>query len=181
LRIVVLHGSPRRGMNSDTLADKFLQGISEKSATEITHFYVNEMNILPCQGCLSCEKPPHKCRIEDDMQKIYNSYKEAEIIVWVTPMYWGYLTSQIKKVQDRMESLAWSGFSDKTFVVLITYRYHFQSAAGMFERIAPYFKINLHIIPCRTYDGNRDVSIYSCVKELEQAYNLGKRLAESPA
>ncbi len=179
MNVVVLHGSPHRGKNSDTLAEKLLQGLRENNSPKITHFYVNDMKIRPCQGCLSCENPPHNCRIEDDMQKIYAAYKATDLIVWATPMYWGDLTAQLKAVQDRMEALAWNGFSDKTFVVLITYRYHYQSAADMFERIAPYFRIRLHILPCRTHDGKGDISITGCVKELDDAHQLGRQLGDA--
>lgn len=178
MNVAVLHGSPRKGMNSDTLADRLLEGLNETGPHTVTHFHVNEMSITPCQGCLHCETPPHKCRIDDDMQEIYRAYKEADIIVWASPMYWGYLTAQLKAVQDRMEALAWSGFEGKTFAVLITYRHHYQSAASMFERIAPHFRIKLHILACRTYDPEtrRDLPITKCEKELEQAYKLGVEL-----
>jgi multimeric flavodoxin WrbA len=109
------------------------------------------------------------------MQEIYSSYREAEMIVWTSPMYWGYLTAQLKIVQDRMEALTWEGFEGKTFIVLITYKHHYQSATGMFERIAPYFKIKLYTLTCRTYNDEtrEDISISACVNELREAYELG--------
>ena len=178
MNVVVLHGSPRKGMNSDTLADMLLKGLNETGLHQVTHFYINEMGISHCQGCLHCATPPHSCRIDDDMQKIYRAYKAADIIVWASPMYWGYLTAQLKTVQDRMEALAWAGFEDKTFAVLITYRHHYQSAVAMFERIAPHFHIKLHSLACRTYDPEtrRDLPISKCEKELEQAHQLGIKL-----
>ncbi len=177
MRVVVLHGSPRRGGNSDTLAGEFLRGLGGGHST--THFYLNEMRIKPCQGCLHCAtSPSHKCRIEDDMTGIYDAYKAAELIVWASPMYWGYITSQMKAAQDRMEALAWEGFDGKKFAVLLTYRYHYESAANMFRRISPYFHIDLHIVPCRTYDpeAERDLPIADCRKELGEAYDLGRTL-----
>jgi multimeric flavodoxin WrbA len=181
MKVVVLHGSPRKGMNSDTLAEHLLRGLSEHGTHKVTHFYTNEMEIKPCQGCLSCATSPgHNCAVEDDMQQIYRAYREADLIVWATPMYWGYLTAQLKAVQDRMEALAWEGFDGKTFAVLITYRHHYQSTVGMFERIAPHFKISLHTVTCCTYDREtgRDLPISACVDELEQAYQLGRRLGK---
>jgi hypothetical protein len=94
-------------------------------------------------------------------------------------MYWGYLTAQLKIVQDRMEALAWSGFEDKTFAVLFTYHHHYQSAAGMFERISPHFNIDLHILECCTYDPEtrRDIPIGELPEKLEEAYMLGVELS----
>jgi len=138
MKTVVLHGSPRRNGNSDTLALHFLNGLSAGVENEVRHFYLNDMNIRPCQGCLSCEtSPSHSCAIIDDMQEIYSAYIDADLIVWATPMYWGYMTAQLKTVLDRMESLAWRGFENKTFAVFLTYRHHVESTVGFFRRIAP--------------------------------------------
>jgi multimeric flavodoxin WrbA len=178
MKVVVLHGSPRKGGNSDTLAAEFLKGLGKQS---VSHFYLNEMKIKPCQGCLSCATPPHKCAINDDMTQIYDAYKAADLIVWASPMYWGYITSQMKAAQDRMEALAWEGFDGKTFAILLTYRYHYESAANMFRRISPYFHIDLHIVPCRTYDpdAKRDMPIAECTAALKEARELGAKLGKN--
>ena len=180
MKAVVLHGSPRKGKNSDTLADSFLKGFTETGNHQVQHFYLNELTISPCQGCLSCAKPPHDCKINDDMRPIYRAYKESDLIVWVSPMYWGYLTAQLKTVQDRMEALAWSGFEEKTFAVLMTYRHHYQSAASMFQRIAPHFHIDLHVLECQTYDPEtrKDIPIDQLPGKLEEAYRLGLMIGQ---
>lgn len=179
MKSVVLHGSPRKGKNSDTLAGSFIKGLTEENIWQLEHFYLNNMDISPCQGCLACENPPHNCKIDDDMQAIYSSFKESDLIVWTTPMYWGYLTAQMKIVQDRMEALAWEGFGNKIFVVLFTYRHHYESAANMFRRIAPFFKIDLHLLDCCTYDkeNGQDIPINELPEKLDEAYSLGKRLS----
>ena len=180
MKVTVLHGSPRRGKNSDTLAKRFLDGLNTSGKHVVEHFYINELQIAPCQGCLSCSDPPHNCKIQDDMQGIYKAYRTSDLIVWASPMYWGYLTAQLKLVQDRMEALAWSGFENKTFAVLFTYRHHYQSAAGMFERIAPHFKIDLHILECCTFDPEkrRDIPIDELPEKLDEAYSLGVELGK---
>jgi multimeric flavodoxin WrbA len=179
MKSIILHGSPRKGKNSDTLAESFIKGLIEEKPWQVTHFYLNEMEISPCQGCLTCAKSPHMCRFDDDMQQIYLAYKESDLVVWTTPMYWGYLTAQMKLVQDRMEALAWEEFGNKTFVALFTYRHHFESAENMFRRIAPYFKIDLHVLDCCTYEKEtgRDISINMLPEKLEEAYLLGKLLS----
>jgi len=181
MNVVVLHGSPRKGMNSDTLADQFLSGLNEQGEHKVIHFYTNELEIRPCQGCLHCATSPgHACAIEDDMTEIYAAYRDSDLIVWATPMYWGYMTAQLKTVLDRMEALAWEGFEDKTFAVFITYRHHYESTQGFFERIAPHFGIKLHVVTCQTYnpETREDLPISSCVDELAEAYDLGRSLSE---
>jgi hypothetical protein len=65
--------------------------------------------------------------------------------------------------------------------VLLTYNHHYESAANMFRRITPYFHIDLHVVPCRTYDPERKASlpIEACTKELSEAYMLGRKLGAS--
>jgi multimeric flavodoxin WrbA len=179
MKITILHGSPRRNGNSDTLIKYFVKGINERNQHEMKDFYLNELNIKPCQGCLSCETSErHQCAIQDDMQEIYSSYIDADIIVFATPMYWGYMTAQLKTVMDRMEALAWEYFYHKKFVVIITYRHHYQSTVAFFERIAPFFDIDLHCLVCNTYDQKtfKDIPIEMCIDKLNEAYELGKDL-----
>jgi len=180
MKTIVLHGSPRRDKNSDTFAKYFIEGLNETVTSETKHFYTNNMNIRPCQGCLSCADANDKsCIIKDDMQEIYSVFIEAEVIVFATPMYWGYITAQLKTVIDRMEALVmWDHFKGKTFIVLITYRYHCESTVAFFERICKFFDVRLHVITCRTLDvdTNEDIPISSRKKKLEEAYDLGKSL-----
>ena len=179
MKVLVLHGSPRKGRNSDTLVKWFLQGLDPDSQAEVEHFYTNGLSIKPCQGCLYCAtSDDHSCRILDDMQDIYVSYKKSDVIVFATPMYWGYLTAQLKTVLDRMEALAWKGFGNKTFAVLITYRFHCRSAVAFFERIAPFFNISLHSLTCQTYDEDKecDIEINDLPDKLEDARKLGTEI-----
>jgi multimeric flavodoxin WrbA len=183
MKTLVLHGSPRKNKNSDTLAAHFLKGLGEKAGSEVQHFYTNDMSIRPCQGCLTCETSEgHRCAIQDDMEEIYSAFPGVGLVVWATPMYWGYLTAQIKTALDRMESLVMGDhFRGKTFVVLITYRYHCESTVAFFERVCPFFGVELHVITCRTLDldTNRDIPIASLPQKLEEAYELGKTLGDA--
>ena len=176
MKTIIFHGSPRKNQNSDTLVDHFIRGFNTNGVKEVKHFYINELNIRPCQGCLTCATSVnHDCAIKDDMEEIYSAYKKAHAIVFATPMYWGYMTAQLKTVFDRMEALAWEGFENKTFVVIITYRHHYESTVAFFERIAPFFNIKLFIITCCTFnkDEQKDIPISMCKDQLEEAYQLG--------
>jgi len=179
MRVVVLHGSPRRGGNSDTLVEHFLRGLTESGVHGVTHFYLNDMEIRPCQGCLGCNVPPYECVIDDDMAGVYGAYREADLVVWASPMYWGYLTAQLKVVQDRMEALAVRGFGGKVFAVILSYNHHCESAVAMFERICPFFDVELHTLVCRTYDPEtgREIPVEMLPGKLEEAYRLGVALS----
>lgn len=178
MKVVVFHGSPRLNKNSDTLTQYFLKGLTQKSQPEITHFFLNQMQISPCQGCLYCNSSEgHQCKIRDDMDLIYRAYRSAELIVFATPMYWGYMTAQMKIMMDRMEALAWNGFGGKKFMVIMTYRHHYQSTQSFFERIAPFFHIDLFSLAVQTYNSETgdDIPIKDLPTQLEKAYQMGLR------
>lgn len=178
MKAMVLHGSPRKNQNSDTLAKYFIDGLKENEDLEYKDFYLNELSIKPCQGCETCQTTTkNKCIIQDDMQEIYSAFFDADIIVFTTPMYWGYMTAQMKTVIDRMEAIAGETFQGKTFVVLITYRHHYQSTIAFFERIKPYFKFDLYSVVCCTMVDGKDISIFDCKEKLEETYELGKELS----
>ncbi len=179
MRAIVLHGSPRRGGNSDTLADEFLQGLKTASDVEVFDFVLNDMKIRPCQGCESCAtSEEHRCVIDDDMQQIYSVFADADIVVWATPMYWGYMTAQMKTALDRMEALAMDEqkyWIDKEFVAILTYRHHYQSTISFFERIQTHFRFKFSsILYCsKNESGPEDVHVSICDEKLEEARNLG--------
>jgi multimeric flavodoxin WrbA len=182
MRVVVLHGSPRRNGNSDTLAQHFVKGVKQTGEVEILDFILNDMTIRPCQGCESCmTSEGHKCVIDDDMHQIYSVFADADIIVWATPMYWGYMTAQMKTALDRMEALAMDPekyWVDKEFVAILTYRHHYQSTIGFFERVQDYFRFKFNsILYCSKNDsGPEDFHVTSDKGKLDEAYNLGMRL-----
>jgi len=182
MRVVVLHGSPRRGGNSDTLAEYFVKGVRETGDVEVLDFILNDMNIRPCQGCESCmTSEGHKCVIDDDMHQIYSVFADADIVVWATPMYWGYMTAQMKTALDRMEALAMDVkkyWLDKEFVAILTYRHHYQSTIGFFERVQDYFRFKFSsLLYCsKNENGPEDYHVSSNEEKLEEAFALGERL-----
>jgi len=182
MRVVVLHGSPRRGGNSDTLAEYFVKGVKETGDFEVIDFILNDMDIRPCQGCESCATSEgHKCAIDDDMNQIYSVFADANIVVWATPMYWGYMTAQMKTALDRMESLAMDVrkyWLDKEFVAILTFRHHYQSTIGFFERVQDYFRFKFSsILYCsKNETGPEDFHVSSNKEKLEEAYVLGQRI-----
>lgn len=105
MRIVGIVGSPRRRMNTDTLVREALGGAASLGAsTEV--FYLNQMDIRPCQACRRHPAPNH-CFFFDDMQKIYEVLENADGIIVGSPIYYGTVSAQLKRVIDRANCLTW--------------------------------------------------------------------------
>lgn len=179
MRAIVLHGSPRRGGSSDTLAEHFIQGLKTTCDVEVLDFILNDMKIRPCQGCETCATSEgNRCAIDDDMQQIYDVFADADIVVWATPMYWGYMTAQMKTALDRMEALAMNVeryWLNKEFVAILTYRHHYQSTIGFFERVQSYFRFKFSsLLYCSKNDqGQEDFHVSTCPEKLSEAKRLG--------
>ncbi|MFX0097466.1 MAG: flavodoxin family protein [Candidatus Hodarchaeota archaeon] len=190
MKTVVLYGSPRKDGNSATLTKYFLQGLRTNEINEIKEFYSNDLGISPCQMCGSCSKPerielaPHNCIISDDMHPIYAAFAEANIIVFATPIIWGYMTAQLKTVLDRLEALASNKyFGHKTFVVIITCWHHYETLVSFFKRaIESYYEeVQLHTIIYCSWDQNsrNDRHVLTCNEKLQEAYELGRTVGKN--
>ena len=107
--IVVLSGSPRRGGNTDILADAFIEG-AKSAGKNVTVFRVAEMKIAGCTGCEHCFKEVGVCAIKDDMVQILEALRKADVLVLASPVYHFAVTAQLKLALDRQYAL----FNEKT-------------------------------------------------------------------
>lgn len=92
--------SPRKRGNTRILLDEALAGALEQGA-ETDLVAVAELDIKPCDGCLSCVKT-QQCHIKDDMQGVYPKLLAADGIIFATPVYFLHVTAQAKTFIDRL-------------------------------------------------------------------------------
>lgn len=103
MKIVVLTGSPRRNGNSAHLAERFIKGATE-AGHEIFRFDCAFQKIESCTGCHSCEyKGP--CVFRDDFDILSPHLISADMVVFVSPMYYFGISSQLKRVIDRFNGI----------------------------------------------------------------------------
>ncbi|MFA6637036.1 MAG: flavodoxin family protein [Candidatus Omnitrophota bacterium] len=103
MKILVINGSPRgkRG-NTYIMAEAFLQGAGEVGAT-VEQILLSKKTIKNCKGCFWCWlKTPGKCVIKDDMDPILEKLKEADLLVFATPLYVDNVTGLMKNFMDRI-------------------------------------------------------------------------------
>ena len=183
MKVVVFHGSAHRNGDTDTLAEHFLRGMNDAGQHAVTHFIPIDMMIAHCLACMQCMNG-NGCVIQDDMQSVYPALRDADVVVLATPMFWGYMTSQLKTLFDRLEAVVSADyFGNKDFVLLIGYRHYYGSMIEWLERITSGFKSRCHAIPCQTFDTatGADRPIQQMPEKLDEAYQLGRRIAERTA
>lgn len=69
----------------------------------INYFTLREMNIKYCCGCWSCwSKTPGECSQKDEMPEILRSVIQSDMTVFISPIVMGFVSAQIKKINDKM-------------------------------------------------------------------------------
>ncbi|MBR0482153.1 MAG: flavodoxin family protein [Firmicutes bacterium] len=101
MKIAVFNGSPRKE-NTSALIEAFCEGAKEAGhETEIYH--VGKMKIAGCLGCNYCHtKGEGSCVQKDDLEKIMPAYREADMIVFASPIYYFAMTAQIEAAIQRV-------------------------------------------------------------------------------
>ena len=102
-KILVITTSLRAKSNSDVLADRLAAG-AEDAGHEVELISLKGKEIKFCIGCIACQKT-QRCVLKDDAVEIAEKVKEADTLVFVTPIYYNEMSGQMKTLLDRMNPL----------------------------------------------------------------------------
>jgi multimeric flavodoxin WrbA len=102
MKVLALNGSPHMDEgNTAMILHPFLEGMKE-AGCEVEVFYTKKLSIKPCNGDMSCWfVNPGVCGQKDDMQMLLPKIKEADVVVWASPIYYAGLTGPLKNLMDR--------------------------------------------------------------------------------
>ena len=102
-KVLVITTSLRAKSNSDVLADNLIQGAKDAGHdVELVSLKGKELRF--CIGCLSCQKT-QTCVLRDDAGGIAEKVKNADTLVFVTPIYYYEMCGQMKTLLDRLNPL----------------------------------------------------------------------------
>lgn len=123
-KILVVHSSPRKKGNSNTLANGIIKG-AESAGADVESVYLHGLDISPCNACYACQKKDSKgCAIDDEMQTIYPKLVECDTWVIASPVYWFNMSAQTKLFMDRCFALlayADNPFAGKRVAIAMSY------------------------------------------------------------
>lgn len=110
MKILAINSSFRGSKGfSKFLIDKLFEGAREEGA-KCENINLAELRINHCIDCQVCQKPDHflKCVFndKDDVAMIYNKMREADVIVFATPVYIFEMSSLLKMLLERNYSTA---------------------------------------------------------------------------
>ncbi len=192
MKALGIHGSPRRGGNTELLLQEFLRGCREAGA-EVEEVFLRNLKISPCLEIYACQKDG-QCPIKDDMKPLYGKLSEAEILAVGSPIFFYAVTAQLKAMIDRCQAL-WAkkyllnqpvspggGNRKGVFLAvggskgaknfdgaLLTMKYFFDALDRTLDRVLLY----------REVDGRGEILRHPTA--MAEAYALGKKMVEECA
>lgn len=100
MKVLLINASPKGGRsNSLRLADAFVRGLGE---AEVERLDLCSLDVKPCRGCFACWKAtPGTCCIHDDMARVIELEREADLVVLSFPLYYFNLPGPLKTMIDR--------------------------------------------------------------------------------
>ena len=123
MKVLAINGSPHMVEgNTAMILNPFLEGMMGAGA-DVDLFYTRKLKIGPCNGDMSCWfVNPGTCGQKDDMQMLLPKFKEADVIVWASPVYYAGVTGPLKNLMDRQLPLHMQGElgSKKQKIVLVS-------------------------------------------------------------
>ena len=102
-KVVVVTSSPRKGGNSEILAQKFAEGVTA-AGNEVKFVAVRDVKLQFCTGCLYCQTHD-QCVLKDGMNDLYSDFENADVLVFATPVYYYAVSGQLKTFLDRLNPL----------------------------------------------------------------------------
>ena len=116
--VLVITTSLRANSNSDCLAERLIAGARD-AGHQVEKISLKGKKIQFCIGCMTCQTT-QRCVLKDDAIEIAEKVKNAEILVFVTPIYYYEMSGQMKTLLDRMNPLYTADYRFRKVYLLST-------------------------------------------------------------
>jgi multimeric flavodoxin WrbA len=187
MKLSVFLGSPRPNGNTDTLADKIVDG-ARSAGVETESAAIRNLDIHPCTGCDRCWKNGKPCVFSDDMTELYARIGRADVLLFATPVYWYGPTAIMKAFIDRLvvfnRPQGKPSIEGKSAILVSAYEEEGPEAA---EPLVKMFELSFRYLGIRFIDrlivegvGPKG-AVLSKPAELERAAAIGRSLPRTVA
>lgn len=117
-KVLLIATSLRGGSNSDILAKECERG-AKQAGHDTELISLKEKDIQFCIGCLACQRSG-ACVRKDDVEEIMAKVKEAEVLIFATPIYYYEMCGQMKTLLDRLNPLYSTDYKFREIYMIAT-------------------------------------------------------------
>ena len=102
--IVIVMGSHRSNGNTHYLVHNLVDRLNTLALYPQV-IDVNTLNIKHCIDCNICKENWGQCVHDDDMTDVYALFKQADVLIIASPVYFNGVTSKLKTLIDRCQMI----------------------------------------------------------------------------
>ena len=117
-KVLIIGTSPRVHGNSNILAKSFADGAKE-AGNDVEFITLAGKKIGFCAGCWGCSRT-HRCVFHDDADMIVQKMKDADVVVFATPIYYYEMSGQMKVLLDRTNAIYAADYKFRDIYLLTT-------------------------------------------------------------
>jgi len=103
VNLLAFNGSPRPEGNSSHLLGSFLKG-AELNHVQTEVLYPHRLDLNYCTGCLRCNMLKRCSLTGDDWADVSRKIRDADVLVFATPVYFHHVPAPLKTMLDRFRS-----------------------------------------------------------------------------
>lgn len=103
MKILAMHGSPRRRGNTSLLLKQAVEGARQAGA-EVEEIVLRDLKMSPCLEIYGCKKDG-RCVIRDDFQPVYDQLLACDALMLASPIFFYAVSAHTKMLMDRCQSL----------------------------------------------------------------------------
>ena len=176
-KVLILLSSPRKGGNSETLAAAFAKGAQE-AENHVETVYLREKQYGFCKGCFACLKLG-RCVIEDDAVEIAAKMHDADVLAFVTPVYYYSVSGQLKTILDRANPLFDTDYAfTKVYLLAAAAEDEPETVEGAVKAVQGWVDCfpRCQLVETVFAGGVNEVGDIVGHPALEQAYRIGKKV-----
>lgn len=107
-KLLVLTASPRRGGNTEKMADAFIRG-ARQAGHSVTKYETAFKNIQGCRACDKCWSNGEACARNDDFNELAGLLETHDVLLIASPLYWFSFPAQIKGAIDKLYAYGGAG------------------------------------------------------------------------
>ena len=181
MKLLIFNGSPREGNTVEALK-ALKEGLKSFPEVEIQEIKAADVNIIPCTGCDACMNEGD-CIYEDDSWETNRLIREADFLLFATPVYWWGITSQLKLVIDKFYACheLFKKLPKNVGTIVVgeagLYDPQYEIIEKQFWCICDY--LNWTKVFSKSYSANKPTDLHDQPEALEEIRELAKVIAES--